>query len=302
MTGSPMQNYICLPLKVIDEIPIFSSNDSYLKNYEKIAMDHLKSLELGKGNPFMTSSQIESSEKVTRNLLRSYVTAGSMVLDAGIGLGYLLGDMPEYKRFGIDVSIAYLKRAKLLGIDVALACLEDMPYQDAFFDAVVSTDVLEHVLQLDVAVTQLLRVLKSDGYLIIRVPHKETLKSYCDDQAYQYSHIRNFDLFSLRLYFEKVFGLEYVEHQFSGWDFCIVDQLKIRLPRTKSNLSKLLNEPDMQLPELDVLRRALNVTEEELVDSLIAIRNKHPITANKLWPTLIEPLGITVVFRKSPIL
>jgi len=59
-----------------------------------------------------------------------------------------------------------------------LSCIsadEEWPYEDGFFDAAVSNQVLEHVADLDLFAIQLKRVLKPDGASVHLFPLKETI-------------------------------------------------------------------------------------------------------------------------------
>ena len=51
-----------------------------------------------------------------------------------------------------------------------------MPYSDESFDVILCTDVLEHVIDLNLCVAKILSVLKKGGLLIIRVPNREDLQ------------------------------------------------------------------------------------------------------------------------------
>jgi SAM-dependent methyltransferase len=131
----------------------------------------------------------------------------SRVLDAGVGMGRLLSMLPEnINKYGMDISIDYLKAAREKGIDVCMAMIEDMPYEAGSFDMVICTDVLEHVLDLNKVCVAILNVLKVGGMLIVRVPYREELDAYLSPQySYHYAHLRNFDENSITLLFEKVF-------------------------------------------------------------------------------------------------
>jgi SAM-dependent methyltransferase len=92
-----------------------------------------------------------------------------------------------------------------------------MPYSDEYFDVVTTTDVLEHVFDLNDAVKKILAVLKCDGVLIVRVPYKEDLSSYLDPACpYEFIHLRSFDEFNLIALFEKIFNVKVLEWTFSG--------------------------------------------------------------------------------------
>ena len=200
------------PLKIIDGIPLFSELDDYIINYDQIAEDHIATLSETGESPFMTAEQIRESEIQTRHAIRSNLKEGGRILDAGVGLGGLLSELDEFSCYGVDIAMPYLRFAKSTGIEVAMAKLEELPYEDEFFDAVVACDVLEHVFGLDLSVQQLTRTLKTGGVLIIRVPNEENLDPYLsEDQSYSHSHVRNFSLASPQAVYGAVFRVNFIE-------------------------------------------------------------------------------------------
>lgn len=214
MNNGPLtsQAYASHPLHFQDGMPVFSSVDTYVENYQKIAHDHVEAIRPGHANPFMETQLWEVLEDSTRALLKKYVPSGSRVLDVGVGLGRVLGSLDQYQRFGIDISFDYLSRAREQGIEVAFSKIEDMPFVDGYFDAVLVCDVLEHVFDLNYCCAQILRVLRPGGVLLVRVPYREDLSAYLSkDLPYEYVHLRNFDEYSLKLFFEKIMRCVVVE-------------------------------------------------------------------------------------------
>lgn len=105
------------------------------------------------------------------------------LLDAGCGDGYLLAALAgaARRRFGADLSGEGLVRAReRLGPNVPLvqAFLEALPFADRAFEVVVSTHVLEHVRDLDAAISELKRVCRRR--LIVLVPRQQYLP-YTED-------------------------------------------------------------------------------------------------------------------------
>ncbi len=227
------------PLEFVNGIPVFSRRDAYVANYERIAADHVKAMEGGVENPFMDIELWKQSEDSTRRLIAATLAEGSKVLDVGVGLGRVMGPLNQFHRYGIDISIDYLKHARARGLQVAFARIEDMPFADSSFDAAVVCDVLEHVLDLNACVQQILRVIKPGGLLIVRVPYKEDLSGYLDpSMPYEFVHLRNFDEQSLRLFFEKVMRCR-VEHVELAAPCLSPDRLKLRLPEREGFLRAL---------------------------------------------------------------
>ncbi len=207
------------PIRTEDGMYIFSEVDHYVENYEKISKDHLAHHKLTGKNPFMDETHWEDIESSTEKLILKHAEkTPCKILDVGVGMGRLLNKFPSYERYGIDISKDYLSYAKDKGINVCFSLVEDMPYKDDYFDIVISTDVLEHVLDLNLAITRILEVLKPDGIFVLRVPYKEDLAAYLhEDYPYELVHLRNFDEYSLQLLFEKVFKVEVLEFNVVGF-------------------------------------------------------------------------------------
>lgn len=286
------------PLRVVEGIPVFCEPDGYVRNYERIAADHLSYMAEHNANPFMTDAQVEDADNSTRRLIDQFVSEGAWLLDAGVGTGSLIGRLTKYHRFGVDISLDYLRIAREHRIDVALSKIEDLPYASKTFDAVVITDVIEHILRLDDAVDEMSRVLKDSGILLVRAPNQESLKSYVEEWKYEYTHVRNFDVNSLRLYFEKVHKFEYVAHSFSGYNFAIADQLLVRPPKNASEIVAAF-QGDRMSKAYQMLRGLAAFSEDALVGALIDIRENKPELAKRLFPVLLRPLEVNVVFRKT---
>lgn len=211
--------YKIKPISFIDDVPVFSERDCYVENYDRISGDHLAYFEETGLNPFMREEYWCEIENSTEMYLRKYINFKEVkILDVGVGMGRLLERFPDTERFGMDVSLGYLKHAKQKDIKVCMSKIEDMPYNDAYFDIVVCTDVLEHVLDLNLAIKKILAALKKNGILIIRVPYREDLSFYVSkDCPYEMVHLRSFDENSLKMIFEKIFKLEVLEYGFAGY-------------------------------------------------------------------------------------
>lgn len=210
--------YKRVPLEFFEEIPVFSPTDSYIENYNKISFDHVSHMKKGLGNPFMDEEHWALNEKITAELIKKHSLDGQKILDVGVGLGRLLAHAPELERYGVDISKHYLPFARDQGIQVCLSKIEELPYHDNFFDLVVCTDVLEHVVDLNLCIKKILNVVKPKGKIIIRTPYKESLKGYLvPEYPYHMAHLRNFDEYGLRLLFEKVFKCEFMEIAHGGY-------------------------------------------------------------------------------------
>jgi len=286
--------------RIIKGVPIFSERDDYIKNYEVIAEDHLACLSKNDSNPFMTSNQIQASVIAAQSMICRFLNSGESILDAGVGCGQVLKPLKNYQRYGVDIAISYLNKAKENDIEVSMAKLEELPYRDKLFDAVISCDVLEHVFKLDQVCSQLIRVLKPGGVLIVQVPNDEDLSSYLTNtQSYSHSHVRRFDLNSIRLYFEKCFGLQFITHEYVDYSFNIASQMKFQTPKKEQLINELLKHISEPISEVNVLKKLLTVNFEELVDAIINLKDKHPEIYRTIAPELVNSVELIVVFRKK---
>jgi len=186
-----------------------SVQSAYRANYDQIAHDHVKFWRETGRNPFQEEGTLARNENATVEIAKKHLQEDDVILDAGCGMGDLLVRFPDHERYGIDISSEYVAIARHRGLSVQKGRIEKLPWTKETFDAVFATDVLEHVLDLNRAVRELLRVLKTGGVIIARTPNEEAL-AY-DTGAYEFVHLRRFDHPTFHLLFGKIFRCEVLE-------------------------------------------------------------------------------------------
>jgi SAM-dependent methyltransferase len=122
------------------------------------------------------------------------------VLDAGCGTGSLLRGLGRYGfACGVDCSPVALTYCRGRGLTrLAQASVASLPFRDAVFDIIVSTDVLYHTGVTDDlgALREFHRVLKPGGLVILHVPAFEFLRRAHDRQVHSRHRYRRRELAS----------------------------------------------------------------------------------------------------------
>lgn len=113
----------------------------------------------------------------------------SLILDAGCGSGRhlrALAKLPDLKIIGIDRNGSDLNDAltalknmpDALSDNYLVSCadIKNLPFASASFDCVICSEVLEHILEHENALKELVRILKPQGDLVVSVPRYFTEK------------------------------------------------------------------------------------------------------------------------------
>lgn len=102
------------------------------------------------------------------------------VIEVGCGAGHVLEKINRGKLYGIDISEIQIKRAKeRLGNKVILQKTpgESIPFEDKFFDKILCSEVIEHVLDPVALLKEIRRVLKDDGILSLSIPNENIINT-----------------------------------------------------------------------------------------------------------------------------
>lgn len=96
-------------------------------------------------------------------------------LDVGCGDGrvaQIMGERLGIAFYGVDISKKGVELAKKIGVKAKVADLSSkIPFEDNYFDLVISTEVLEHVTDPDTFLKEIYRVLKPSGKLLLTTPN-----------------------------------------------------------------------------------------------------------------------------------
>ena len=118
-----------------------------------------------------------------KNLITTHIPKKTLsILDVGCGTGKNMEELSYFGDvWGVDISsdaLAFCKKRGLIQVKKGEA--EKLPFENESFDVATILDVLEHVDDI-AALSEIKRVLKDDGYIIITVPAFNWLWSKWDE-------------------------------------------------------------------------------------------------------------------------
>lgn len=151
------------------------------------------------GNLILKSSQLEKIELKPRQKYALKSVHGR-ILDLGCFDGRLVCYLiqKDYDCYGVDFNNHYLQLAvdklKSLGISqekIQKGLFQDIPFEDDWFDTVVSQETLEHFYFPDIMLAEIKRILKPGGKFIGSVPFENRIDSPSHIIYYTYQGIEN---------------------------------------------------------------------------------------------------------------
>ncbi len=116
-------------------------------------------------------------DEMALHLLAPYLD-DRRVLEVGCGTGLILQRVTERTAHavGIDLSAGMLGPAKARGLRVVQAGAGSLPFRDASFDTVYSFKVLAHVQDIDQALSEMIRVTRPGGHLVLEFYNRDSLR------------------------------------------------------------------------------------------------------------------------------
>jgi SAM-dependent methyltransferase len=162
----------------------------YVSNYQTIAADDLV-------------KPLEGNRPARHEKLRKFIgsVAGQRVLDIGSSDAEYLRHMDASVKVALDIAMEYLvaipHESGVIGV---CGDAERLPIKAGYFDVVIISDVLEHVLHPEEVVEQLARICGEDTRLIVHVPWEEDLSKYRESE-YEFTHLRSFNSYNFATLF-----------------------------------------------------------------------------------------------------
>jgi SAM-dependent methyltransferase len=177
---------VCDGIPILMQPPADKVESDYRRCYDRIAKDDLE-------------DPIVPNKAAAHEVLLDFIgdVSGRTVLDIGSGPGLYLRKLNCELRVAVDIALPYL-----LSIDdrdgVIRICADAgrLPFKPAFFDVIIVSDILEHVLDPQTVVESVLRIAGPKTRIIVHVPWEEDLSSYAK-MNYEFTHLRSFDSYEI---------------------------------------------------------------------------------------------------------
>lgn len=195
--------------------------------------------QIGKGNQWYIADQIAESEsprqrRVIADRIRFILQTVTewrdktcqqqdsvlplRLLDAGCGDGVLLkalAPLEGFEIYGVDYNPLRVNRAKenVPKAIVRQGDLRNLDFEDSFFDVIIMSQVLEHILEDVLVLKSLARILKRDGILILGVPNEGCLLAQLRNKYLESYILKITD--HVNFYTEKTIMMKIVEAGFA---------------------------------------------------------------------------------------
>ena len=154
-------------------------------------------------------------------VIRRMVDGGTRILDIGCGSSRIVQTLPQ--AVGLDMQIRKLRWLRAPGRQLVQGSLSQLPFADHAFDAVICSEVIEHIPRDRIDLTDMVRVLAPGGRLVLGTPDYgrwiwrtlEGLYKKLFPQGYATEHINPYTRRALRGEIEKL-GLVVLDVQYVG--------------------------------------------------------------------------------------
>jgi len=143
---------------------------------------------------------------------------GGELLDLGCGIGYFIEIAEQsgnysWKTRGLELNKHLILRTKSeIRLKVVHGSIAKLPFKKSSFDCITCFDVLEHDLGLKSNLSEIIKILKKDGVIVIQAPNYKSLMAYWTGEKWDWwappDHVLHFSFkFLLTLLKENNFEI-----------------------------------------------------------------------------------------------
>jgi dolichol-phosphate mannosyltransferase len=181
-------------------------------------------------------------------VIRGMVDGATRVLDIGCGSSRILQSLPQ--AVGLDMQIRKLRWLRAPGRQLVQGSLSHLPFADGTFDAVICSEVIEHIPREEVDLSDMARVLAPGGTLVLGTPDYgrwtwralEGVYRRVFPQGYATEHVNPYTRRELRREVERL-GLAVQEVQYVAGSEMIFKAVKPPAPAPARPALRLAGSP-----------------------------------------------------------
>ncbi len=154
-------------------------------------------------SPPADPASLHESRRLHQEILSHLPASARVVLDVGCGQAWVAKALLSQKEAVISFDIALrntteaLKRYPAPNHFAVTGDAFDLPFRDGSVDAIVSSEVMEHVPDVPLYLTNLIRVAKPGGAIVISTPYNETIQYslciHCNQPTPLHAHLHSFN-------------------------------------------------------------------------------------------------------------
>jgi uncharacterized protein YbaR (Trm112 family) len=195
----------------------------YYDCYQDIARDDL-------------SRPLESNRAARHDALKRFIgdVRDKKVLDIGASNALYLKNLDAGFKVALDIARPYLTSiSEADGVMRVCGDAEYLPVNPGFFDVIVISDILEHLLHPERLVERLQAACRKGTRVIVHIPWEENLEPY-RDMNYEFAHIRSFNAYKFSALWRN-FYIKRSRATYPRLDEPIMFRLEKRLPQVLYN-------------------------------------------------------------------
>jgi dolichol-phosphate mannosyltransferase len=163
--------------------------------------------------------------------IRGMVDGSTKILDIGCGSSRILQSLPQ--AVGLDMQIRKLRWLRAPGRSLVQGSMNQLPFGDETFDAVICSEVIEHIPREEIDLSDMVRVLAPGGTLVLGTPDYgrwiwralEGAYKRVFPQGYATEHVNPYTRRELRREIERM-GLTVLDVQYVGGAEMIFEAFK----------------------------------------------------------------------------
>jgi 2-polyprenyl-3-methyl-5-hydroxy-6-metoxy-1,4-benzoquinol methylase/uncharacterized protein YbaR (Trm112 family) len=197
----------------------FNSSFDYKQHYQEDAsyFDYFKEHE--------SAADKEEIRRLNQAIIHRIPEKAELILDVGCGNGWVAKHFLSRGKKVISMDISVTNPVKVLKENpgenhaAIVADAYHLPFKKNTFEAIIASEIMEHVYDPKLFITNLMEVLKPGGRLIITTPYNEKIEYFlcvhCNRPTPKHAHLHSFNERNIGDFIPKAYP-DYVTKKFSN--------------------------------------------------------------------------------------